>query len=160
MAEFMNWVDGAILMICGCSGLLGIWQGAQAALLAWLGWVIAGAISLSFAPYLAALLATRVPVPSLALLVAMLILLLITLLLVTFVNSLLVSQLNSFSSAATEYSLGGLFGLMRGGMIITLLVLIASLTRLPSLSWWQHSQFLSDFEQIACLLRGFAGISC
>ena len=49
--------------------------------------------------------------------------------------------------------LGLLFGILRGGAIVTLLILAAGLTPLPKDPWWHDSQFIMHFQELAVWLR-------
>ncbi|MGB5427382.1 MAG: CvpA family protein, partial [Gammaproteobacteria bacterium] len=47
------------------------------------------------------------------------------------------------------------FGVARGGVIVAILVLLAGLTPLPQDPWWQDSQFLGYFQELAMWLRSY-----
>jgi membrane protein required for colicin V production len=50
--------------------------------------------------------------------------------------------------------LGPIFGLLKGGAIVTVLVLLAGLTPLPQNAWWKQSVLLPRFQQAAVWLQG------
>ena len=52
-------------------------------------------------------------------------------------------------------TLGVLFGVARGVVIVAILVLLAGLTALPRDPWWGGSSLLPQFQQIALWIRGF-----
>lgn len=49
--------------------------------------------------------------------------------------------------------LGSLFGVLRGGFFITVLVLIAGLTPFPDEKWWQESYAIPRFQVLAIWLK-------
>lgn len=52
-----------------------------------------------------------------------------------------------------DRSLGMMFGVLRGGLIVVLLVLLAGATGLPAASWWRESATARPLETVAALLR-------
>ena len=53
----------------------------------------------------------------------------------------------------TDKALGVIFGTARGVLIVTMIVLLASLTPMPEASWWQDSATVGFFQQLAEWLR-------
>lgn len=49
--------------------------------------------------------------------------------------------------------LGSLFGLLRGMVFVTILVLLAGLTPLPEEEWWQQSYSLHRFQNLAIWIK-------
>ncbi len=69
------------------------------------------------------------------------------------VNFLLTSAVSSIGLGGVDYFLGGIFGLIRAFLIVTLLVILADLTPYPSQSWWKESRLMPWFEQGAASLK-------
>jgi membrane protein required for colicin V production len=46
------------------------------------------------------------------------------------------------------------FGVLRGGVIIAILVLLAGATQLPQDPWWRESLLIEHFQEVAIWLRG------
>jgi membrane protein required for colicin V production len=66
----------------------------------------------------------------------------------------IVSQLVSKTGlSGTDKTLGVIFGGARGVLIVTMIVLLASLTPMPEASWWQDSAMIGFFQQLAEWLR-------
>ena len=62
----------------------------------------------------------------------------------------IVSQLVSKTGlSGTDKALGIVFGGARGVLIVTMIVLLASLTPMPEASWWQDSAMIGFFQQLA-----------
>jgi len=55
----------------------------------------------------------------------------------------------------TDRSIGMLFGIARGIVLVGILVLLAGFTAVPQDPWWKQSLLISHFQQIADILAGF-----
>jgi len=49
---------------------------------------------------------------------------------------------------------GLIFGLARGGVIVSVIVLVVGITEIPQEPWWQESRLLGHFETMAIWLKG------
>ena len=70
---------------------------------------------------------------------------------VNFIMSQLVSRTGL---SGTDKALGVVFGGARGVLIVTMVVLLASLTPMPEATWWQDSASVGWFQQLAEWLKG------
>jgi membrane protein required for colicin V production len=79
-----------------------------------------------------------------------------------FVLSLIVgSIINFFASqlvqraglTGIDRTIGAVFGLLRGVLLVTIIVMLLGLTTLPGESWWDESFFMFRFEAIATWLK-------
>jgi membrane protein required for colicin V production len=70
---------------------------------------------------------------------------------INFIMSQLVSKTGL---SGTDKALGVVFGAARGVLIVTMVVLLASLTPMPEASWWQDSASVGFFQQLAEWLKG------
>ena len=82
------------------------------------------------------------------------ILFLITLIVGAIVNFIVSQLVEKTGLSGTDKALGVVFGAARGLLIVTMVVLLASLTPMPEADWWQGSALLGFFEQLAGWLRG------
>ncbi len=148
-------VDYVIVGVVGVSALVGILRGFFSEMLSLLSWVLAGVVALTFTPHLAALLADSIDIPSLRAAVAFIILFLAVLVLASVVGMLMnkVIKKNGFSNA--DRILGVLFGLSRGLVIVTVLVLLGGFTPFTSDAWWQESRLISHVEVLAVWLKSW-----
>ena len=149
----MIWIDYAILAVVGISGILSLMRGFIREVLSLAGWVAAfwGALAFSgkAAPWLEAYVATpstRLGIAFVAIFVGILLLSGIALRLV----GLLVERTGM---SGTDRTLGILFGVLRGIVVVGLLVLLGGLTPLPQDPWWRESTFLPHFERVADEIR-------
>lgn len=147
----LHWADTFVLIVIGVSALFGLFRGLVRELLSLAGWLAAGTLAYRYAGPLARNLDGVVSVPSVALALAFLAVL-VTVLVGFAIVSYVVSRLvESTGLGATDRLLGVAFGVLRGGAVITVLVLLAGLTPVPHDPWWRESMFLPRFEQLAKL---------
>jgi membrane protein required for colicin V production len=157
----MNWVDLVILGILGISILISLWRGFTREALSLAGWVLAVWVALMFSDNLERLLRSQIDTPSLRLIVAFAILFFLTLLVAAFINYLAVQLIKKTGLSGTDRVIGIAFGLARGIVLVTVLVLLAGFTAVPRDPWWNQSSLLHYFEDLAVWTRGWlpAGIA-
>ena len=151
----MNWVDYSILAIIGVSVLISLWRGFTKEALSLAGWVVAAWVALTFADKLQVLLEPHITVPSLRLMVAFAILFIATLFLAGLVNYLAVQVIKKTGLSGTDRMVGILFGVARGCVVVAVLVLVGGMTPMPQDPWWNQSQLLHYFQDMAIWLRQF-----
>jgi membrane protein required for colicin V production len=147
----LHWADVGILALIAVSAVLSLFRGLIREVVALLGWVVAGWVSLKFSPVLAAHFAQFLSVPSLRLAIAFVVLLVGTLVPFGVLNLLLGRLIASTGLGGTDRMLGVVFGIVRGAAIVTLLVMLAGLTPFPRDPWWKGSRLLAEFTRLARL---------
>ena len=55
--------------------------------------------------------------------------------------------------SGTDKTLGVVFGAARGVLIVSMIVLFAGLTPMPSESWWQESILVDHFMRVALWIK-------
>lgn len=151
----MNWVDFVILGILGVSVLISLWRGFTREALSLAGWVLAVWVALMFSDKLEHLLRAQIETPSLRLIVAFAILFFLTLLVAAFINYLAVQLIKKTGLSGTDRVVGIAFGLARGIVLVTVLVLLAGLTSVPRDPWWKQSALMHYFQDLAVWTRGW-----
>lgn len=151
----MNWVDLFILGILGVSVLISLWRGFTKEAFSLAGWVLAVWVSLTFADNLEGLLHSQIETPSLRLVVAFAILFFLTLMVAGLINYLAVQLIKKTGLSGTDRVIGIAFGLARGCVVVTALVLVAGFTALPHDPWWRQSALLHHFQDMAVWVRGW-----
>ncbi|MCB1824980.1 MAG: CvpA family protein [Candidatus Competibacteraceae bacterium] len=151
----MNWADYLIIAIIALSMLVGLWRGLLREVISLATWIAAFAIAFLFAEQAATHLTPYLDVPSLRTAVAFGGLFLITLLLGGLIGILASYLVHYTGLTGTDRVLGMSFGLARGAVVVTVLVLAAGLTPLPKDPWWQQSLLLRHFQETALWLRDF-----
>ncbi len=149
----MNWADYVVLGLIGISAAISTVRGFFREALSLLGWILAFWVALTYTPPLASHFSRLLTIQSLRLGVAFLALLLATLLVVTLVNFLIGQFIDKTGITATDRMLGVVFGVARGVIIVSVLVLLAGLTPFPKAPWWQQSLLIDHFEVMAIAFR-------
>ena len=145
----MIWIDYAILAIVGISGVISLMRGFIREGLSLAGWIAAFWIAIAFSGRGAALLDGFVTVPSWRVAIAFVVLLVLVLVVSGIVLRTAGLLVEKTGMSGTDRSLGIVFGVLRGIVIMGLLVLLAGLTALPGAPWWSQSLFLPNFVELA-----------
>lgn len=62
------------------------------------------------------------------------------------INFLLSTAIASIGLGGFDRFLGAIFGALRGGLIIILLIILIGITAFPGQSWWKESRLIPHFE--------------
>ncbi len=157
----MIWVDYFILAIITVSALLSLWRGFIKEALSLASWVAALWIAMLFFNDLGAYLDRWIDTPSVRGAVAFIILFVGTVIAGGIVGFLVGLLVEKTGLSATDRALGVVFGVARGVVIVSVLVMLAGLTAVPRDPWWSESLLLPHFQDMATWLRSFlpAGIA-
>lgn len=149
MTEFDFAVTGILLV----SLLLGLWRGFIHEVLSLLGWPVAFMISNVFAESAAEL----IPVSQelLRLVVVYALLFIIVLAGWGMMVSLLTKMLKAVGAGWPDRALGGLFGALRGALVVLVLVWLAGMTSIPERLFWRNAQTSGVVEDIALLTKAW-----
>jgi membrane protein required for colicin V production len=149
------WIDVVIISLIALSAILSLFRGFVKEALALVTWLVALWVSMAFYEEFAQWLSQWIAVPSAQKATAFVILFVCVLLLGAIVNYLAGKLVDKTGLTGTDKMLGVVFGVARGAVIVAILVLLAGLTPLPQDPWWQDSQFLGYFEDLAMWMRDF-----
>lgn len=137
----MTPVDWALVVVLSLSILLGVLRGVVREMFALAGWIVGILLALQFAAPIGAWLPVELPSGARTALVA-LVIVVATLLLAALVAAVLRSLLSVARLSLEDRLLGGLFGVLRGLIVIGLGVLLAATVSAPRQPWWQASLLL------------------
>ncbi len=151
----MIWVDYTIIGIIALSTLIGLIRGLVREALSLIAWVLALWIAFTFSQRFSELFVAHIATPSVRLAAAFIALFVITLILAAVVNYLIAKMADKGGLKGTDHTLGVVFGLARGVIVVALLVLLAGATPLPKDQWWSESMLIGRFQTMAVWLRGF-----
>ena len=151
----MIWIDYALLAVVGISGAVSLMRGFLREVLSLIGWVAAFWVAIAFSGEAATLIEAHVSAPSVRHAIAFAVLFVGVLLLSGVVLHLMGLLVEKTGLSGTDRTLGILFGVLRGVVIVGLLVLLAGLTPLPRDPWWSRSVFLPHFERVANEIRAY-----
>jgi len=144
----MSWVDYCIIVVLALSVLMGLMRGFIGEVLALACWIAAFWFAWVFGPRLAGAL-TAIDVPSARLLLGYAICFFSVLIAGAIVSFLMRKLIAGSGLSGSDRLLGMVFGLVRGLLLVTLLVLVLGFTPLARDPWWQNSRLLPTFQRAA-----------
>ena len=150
----MAWVDLIIIGVIVLSALISLIRGFVKESISLVTWIVAGVLALRYYAPMADLLEPFINSVTLRQWVGGGILFLITLIVGAIVNFIVSQLVSKTGLSGTDKALGVVFGAARGVLIVTMVVLLASLTPMPEASWWQESTMITFFQQLAEWVRG------
>lgn len=155
----MNAVDYVFIGIVGISALLSLFRGLVREAVSLTVWIIAGTAALTFASRAAPMLAGVVAAENLRTPVAFVLIFVLVVMLGSIVGYLIGQIMQRSGLSGPDRLLGLGFGVARGALIVSVLVLVATMTPIASQSWWQQAQLPSHFYPLATWLRQFVPTS-
>ncbi len=141
-------VDWVIVCIVIVSTLISIKRGFVKEALSLATWIAALIVGRLFAGQLSTLLVDYIDTPSVRLGIAFAALFAATLIVGAMVNHLLSEFVKMTGLSGTDRVFGMVFGLIRGGVIVLVLIMILQPTPLSEDPWWQQSSLIPHFVQI------------
>jgi len=135
----MTWLDYAIVGVLAVSVVWGIWRGFVREVISLAGWVLAFLAANAVAGPLGDALPTSISSPEVRVLAAFLVVFIFTLSLATLAGMLFSKLLKAAGLGGLDRTLGGMFGLARGVVILLAIAIAAGLTTLPRHPLWKES---------------------
>jgi membrane protein required for colicin V production len=150
----MAWIDLFIIAVIVLSALISLVRGFVKESISLVTWVVAGVLALRYYAPMADLLEPFINSVNLRQWVGGGILFIATLVVGAIVNFIVSQLVSKTGLSGTDKTLGVVFGAARGVLIVTMLVLLASLTPMPEADWWKDSAMVGFFQQLAEWVRG------
>jgi membrane protein required for colicin V production len=150
----MSWLDLVILGIIVLSALISLVRGFVKESISLVSWIVAGLLALRYFSAMAELLEPFVSAPMIRDVAGFAVIFIFTLVVGAIVNFIMSQLVSKTGLSGTDKALGVVFGAARGVLIVTMVVLLASLTPMPEASWWQDSASVGFFQQLAEWLKG------
>ncbi len=150
----MSWLDLVILGIIVLSALISLIRGFVKESISLITWIVAAVLAFRYFSPMAELLEPFVDAPTIRNVAAFAILFIFTLVVGAIVNFIMSQLVSKTGLSGTDKALGVVFGAARGVLIVTMVVLLASLTPMPEASWWQDSATVGFFQQLAEWVKG------
>ena len=144
----MHTLDIAILVIISVSALISVIRGFVREALSLLSWVVSIWIASTYATLVAHMLSAYIAAPTLRFILGFAALFVATLFLGALINFLITHMIKKTGLS------GMLFGVVRGGVVVGILVMLAGLTTMPQAPWWQESMLIGHFETMVDWMRG------
>lgn len=145
----MTLFDILALGLIGVSAVVSMMRGVVAEVASLITWVMAFVVAKMFAAPFANLALSGIQPPGLAVVVAFVLLFAAAWLAQYFLRALFTSAVAALGLGGVNRLLGGVFGAIKGVVLVTLAVLVCAFTDLPKSPQWQHAQTAFVFEQLA-----------
>ena len=150
----MSWLDLVILGVIALSALISLIRGFVKESISLITWIVAGVLAFRYFSPMADLLEPYITSPTVRGIAGFAILFVITLIAGAIVNFIMSQLVSKTGLSGTDKALGVVFGAARGVLIVTMVVLLASLTPMPEAGWWQDSAMVGFFQQLAEWVKG------
>ncbi len=145
-----DWIVLAVLVV---SIGVGVWRGLVSEVLALAAWVVAFVVARLFGAAAGEWLHAWLADAALRTLAGTVLVFLAVLLLFGLARWLARSLLQAVGLGPLDRLLGGLFGALRAGVVLVLLVVLAGMTALPRERWWARASFAPPLEAAAVALK-------
>lgn len=150
----MSWLDLLILGVIALSALISLIRGFVKESISLLSWIAAGIVAFRYFSAMAELLEPYLADPTIRSMAAFAILFISTLIIGAIINFIMSQLVSKTGLSGTDKALGVVFGGARGVLIVTMIVLLASLTPMPEAQWWQDSAMVGFFQELAEWVKG------
>ena len=152
----MSWADYLILFICIASGAFGFWRGFTKEALSLVTWLGAIWLAWRFAWVVGPLLGHWTVAPELKIWVARAVIFIIVLLAGGLASWLARALIRNSGLGGADRSLGGLFGIARGVLIVGLAAIVLQLAGIDNAPWWQSAKLRPFSNRVAGGIRYYA----
>lgn len=145
----MTWLDIAIVAIIALSALYGVVRGFIREVLSLVVWAAAFWLAFRYTPAAAVYLESYVQQDNVRLVVAFVALFFAVLVLGMLISAIIVRLARIGGIGGPDRVLGAVFGVVRGVLVVTALVMVTSLTPLVDGEAWKGSGIVGYFETLA-----------
>jgi membrane protein required for colicin V production len=140
--------DYAVMAVIGLSALRGMWRGLLSEVFGLIGWIAAFFVAGRFVGVVVPYIPATWPGGALTQWLIAFMLIVAAVLLVSSVLGALLTRISEVTGLrGVDRSLGLLFGLVRGAILVVILVALAGLTELPQKDFWRKALFRPTVEQ-------------
>ena len=151
----MTTFDYVVLAILGLSVIVSVWRGAVREILALASWVIAFLVAQGFASTAAAYLPAALSNPALRLFVGFVTVFVLVFLVSSFAAVSFAKLVRLAGLGPVDRTLGAIFGLLRGMLVVITLVLLGGLTAAPRMPEWRDAMLSPPLEAAASEVKWF-----
>lgn len=148
LIEHSNWLDYGILALIFVSVLMGIVRGFVREAMSLVTWVVALVVGVLYCQPVAALF-TSITMEGVRLLLAFVLLALITLIIGGIVSYFLARLIHFTGFNITDKIIGILFGLARGMVVVSLMVMLGEATPMKNDVLWKESKLVPRFQPMS-----------
>jgi membrane protein required for colicin V production len=145
----MTVLDWVVILILGASVILSLMRGLVAEIFSLASWVVALLAAKWGAVEVAPMLPLDVQSEHLRYFIAFLLVFLVVMIIVMLLGRLVKGAVGAVGLGGADKVIGGIFGLLRGVVILTGLTLAAGLTAVPQTDFWKNALSSSVLETFA-----------
>ena len=145
----MTLVDWILLAIVLVSTAIALVRGFIKEVISLITWLAAFGIALGFSQTASVLVPEAVDIPSARVAIAFVALFVVVLILGGIINWAISRLVETTGLSGTDRSVGMVFGLLRGVLIVAGLLLLGGFTALPQEEWWRASTLIPHFQVVA-----------
>ncbi|KAF3976884.1 MAG: CvpA family protein [Methylococcales symbiont of Iophon sp. n. MRB-2018] len=149
----MIWIDYTIIGLVLISSIIGLLRGFVKEAFSLIIWMIAIWVGLTFSREFSVFLEQFITYPSARIATAFAILFILTLIIGAMISYLLGELVKKTGLTGSDRFAGMIFGIVRGLVVVSVIVMLAGLTPLPRDSWWKESNLIPPFQSLAVWLR-------
>lgn len=153
----MNWADYLLIALVVLSCIAGLVRGLLREVIALVTWVLAVWLAWAYAPLLEPHLGGALAGEAVRPWAARTLIFMVVVLLGTAIGVVVSRFVRLSLFTGVDRFFGGLFGLLRGWVIIGLFVILCHALRLDGQSWWRGSMLMPYGEHAANVLRSMVG---
>ncbi|MDH4276223.1 MAG: CvpA family protein [Gammaproteobacteria bacterium] len=146
-------LDIAIVVVLVISAIISVIRGFVREAMSLVAWFASIWVAIAFARPMSTFLESYISTASLRVPIAFTALFFITLLLLTLVSVLLSQLVKRSHLSGFDRTIGLVFGLVRGGVIVALLVFLIGMTPFTKQVWWRDSHLAGKFQTVAAMMR-------
>ena len=147
------WLDIVFLLTILLSMGLGLVRGLLREVLSVGSWIVSAWLAFLYGDNLASVLTPWLESEKLSLLISIVVIFLVTLVGLSLTGGLILKLFRVSGLTGLDRSLGGLFGLIRGIVIITIVLFVAGFTPAPQQAWFRTSSIVPFFQTPLHLLE-------
>jgi membrane protein required for colicin V production len=145
----VNYADLALLALVALSILIGFWRGFIKEVFALAVWLLAFLLAFHYSGMLAERLEPWLELPSARTGAAFAGIFLVTLIIGGLLTWLVGKLVEKTGLSGSDRLMGGVFGALRGALLIIMLILVAGFTPVPQDPWWQESRVITSMLPLA-----------
>lgn len=154
----MSWIDYAIILLAGASAAFGFWRGFVKEAISLATWLVAILLAWQASWLVEERLGEWTAAPELRIWAARAIIFIAVLIVGGLLAWIMRALIRRTGLSSTDRSLGALFGLARGVLLVGLLAIVIDLTDLETESWWEGARLRPFSEQVAEGILYYAGL--
>jgi len=149
----MNWFDLAIIGVVLIFAIIGLVRGFIKEVLSLVSWILSFWLAFTFSEPASYAFDPYIDAPVLRVVATFAALFVCSLLLLTIISFLIHKLLSVSGIKGTDRVLGGVFGGLKGLLIVAALMLFAQETVLPQETWWQSSRLAVHFQPLVLMIK-------